>query len=197
MNDEPDRELIERATGGDAAARDDLFARSLPSLVDFLRARMGPMLRSQETSVDLAQSVCREVLSDLSDFEYRGEGAFLRWLKTRAEYKVLKRCRFYRQERRDVARRGPALDHLPDDGQPTDPRTASHDARALEEFDRLQQELDRLPPDYREVIVLSRIVGLTPEQVATRMGRSRAAVWTLLSRALARLALSIDGDPRG
>lgn len=192
MKDESRRELIERATDGDAAAREDLLAESIPTLVDFLRARMGPLLRSQETSVDLAQSVCREVLQDLPTFEYRGDGAFVRWLQTRAEYKLLKRCRFYKQERRDVTRQGPSIDHLPDVGQPADPLTPSHDARALEELDRLRDALDRLPPDYREVIVLSRIVGLTPEQVAARMGRSRTAIWTLLSRALARLALSIE-----
>jgi DNA-directed RNA polymerase specialized sigma24 family protein len=58
-----------------------------------------------------------------------------------------------------------------------------------ERFDRLEAALDQLPPDYREVILLTQIRGFPIGDVATRMGRSRDAISMLLLRALRRLKL--------
>ena len=55
----------------------------------------------------------------------------------------------------------------------------------------LELVFDQLPADYREVILLSRIVGLSHEEIAEQMGRSKGAISVLLSRALARLATLI------
>ncbi len=51
----------------------------------------------------------------------------------------------------------------------------------------LMRELDELPDDYRDVILLARIEGLSTPEVAERMGKSRAAVALLLHRAVKRL----------
>jgi RNA polymerase sigma factor (sigma-70 family) len=48
--------------------------------------------------------------------------------------------------------------------------------------------LERLPDDYREVILLTKIEGLPAKEVGVRMERSENAVNLLLSRALKRLA---------
>ena len=50
-----------------------------------------------------------------------------------------------------------------------------------------------MPPDYREVIRLSRIAGMKTSDIAEHMGRSSAAVKQLLFRALRRLRESF-GD---
>ena len=52
---------------------------------------------------------------------------------------------------------------------------------------RLAEVLGRLPDDYREVIVLRNLEGLSHEEVARRMGRSIGAVRMLWVRALSRL----------
>ena len=52
---------------------------------------------------------------------------------------------------------------------------------------RLADVLARLPDDYREVIVLRNLEGLSHEEAARRMGRSVGAVRMLWVRALARL----------
>lgn len=49
---------------------DSLFQRNLPRLVAFIRARAGKAIALRESAADLAQSVCREVLADLKEFEY-------------------------------------------------------------------------------------------------------------------------------
>jgi RNA polymerase sigma-70 factor (ECF subfamily) len=52
--------------------------------------------------------------------------------------------------------------------------------------------LARLPDDYREVIVLRNLEGLSHEEVARRMGRNVGAVRMLWTRALARLRQELD-----
>ena len=47
--------------------------------------------------------------------------------------------------------------------------------------------MDSLKPEYREVIVLSRIERLSSEEIARRLDRSKGAVAMLLSRALVAL----------
>lgn len=185
---EPSSEQIARAVAGDRAAREALLRYGMPALRAYLTRRMGPFLRTLETSADLAQSVAGEVLAELGDFEDRGAAGFRKWLLVRAERKILKRFRFHRQEKRDAARTDPLSESMVDAlGDEEDAPSAG--IVGAEEWERMQRLLEKLPEDYREVIVLSRLVGLNPEQVAQRMGRSKEAIWSLLSRALARLAL--------
>ena len=193
MSDDP-HELFRSAAGGDAAARDELFRRHLAGLRAFVRVRIGPLLRTKESSSDLVHSVCREVLEDLSGFEYRDEAGFRHWLYRRAENKIVDRARFWRREKRDV-RREVAIDA--DDERSREARelaeleslyTPSRDAAAREELERVERAFTELPDDYREVISLAKIVGLPHAEIAHEMGRSEGAVRTLLSRALARLA---------
>jgi type IV pilus assembly protein PilW len=66
--------------------------------------------------------------------------------------------------------------------------TPSGVLQAREEVERIEAAFDALPDDYREVITLSRIVGLSHAEIAERSGRSEGATRTLLYRALGRLA---------
>ncbi|MBN1441330.1 MAG: sigma-70 family RNA polymerase sigma factor, partial [Planctomycetes bacterium] len=59
--------------------------------------------------------------------------------------------------------------------------------RREERFERLQVSLDTLTGDYREVLYLARIEGLSMKEIADRMGRSPEAVKKLFGRALAKL----------
>jgi hypothetical protein len=67
---------IAASCSGDAEALARLLTGFLPELRAFVRLRLGPELRARETSSDLVQSVCREVLADLDQFEYRGSPSF-------------------------------------------------------------------------------------------------------------------------
>lgn len=46
----------------------------------------------------------------------------------------------------------------------------------------LEQALETLPDDQRDVVVLRHLIGLTPNEIATRMGRSEASVHGLHHR---------------
>jgi RNA polymerase sigma-70 factor (ECF subfamily) len=56
----------------------------------------------------------------------------------------------------------------------------------------LAEVLDRLPNDYRDILVLRHLEDLPHAEVAARMNRSEGAVRMLWVRALARLRQEVD-----
>lgn len=182
-----------RASGGEPQAVDVLLERHLPHLRAFVRLQAGGAIRAKESDSDLVQSVCREILQDLGDFEYRGEAAFRQWLYTTALRKILDRVKYYHRDKRDVDREA---------AQPANAASSAADlveaygtfctpsrhAMAREEAERIEAAFERLPENYREVIALSRVAGLNHAELAEHYGKDEAYCRTLLSRALARLA---------
>jgi RNA polymerase sigma-70 factor (ECF subfamily) len=67
----------------------------------------------------------------------------------------------------------------------------SHQAARREQAVLLADALNRLPADYREVLILRHLEGLTFPQVAQRMRRTADSVQKLWIRALARLRRSL------
>lgn len=187
-------ELVRRAEAGDRRALEEMLSAHVARLRGYIRLRMGPRVRSKESSEDLVQSVCREALERLDEFEFRGESSFRNWLFRTAEHKVVDRGRFYTRDKRDAARER-SVHAGAEDGDTLRGLeslfTPSRDAAAHEELERLAEAFAQLPPDYQEVILLARVVGLPHAEIAERMGKSVSATWTLLSRALARLAFRL------
>ncbi|MHC4515361.1 MAG: RNA polymerase sigma factor [Planctomycetota bacterium] len=64
----------------------------------------------------------------------------------------------------------------------------SHQAIAHEQVELLERAFQRLPDHYREVLTLSRILGLSQTEIAAEMDRTVPSVRNLLNRALVRLA---------
>ncbi len=82
-----------------------------------------------------------------------------------------------------------ALDVVMDTPEPD--RTAI----ARDELRKLQAALDRLPPRCREAFVLGRIEGLSGQEIADRMGITKAAVSIHLDKAIRMLVDIIYGQP--
>ncbi len=183
--------LVARASAGDRAAVEELLTAHLSRLRAFLHLRMGQALRARETTEDLVQSVCREALERLDGFEYRGEESFRHWLFQQAEHKVIDRARYHGRAKRSGAREVP-LDAARAEAETLRGLeslfTPSRNAAAREELERLESAFASLSPEQREVVLLARIVGLSHAEIAARLGKTRAATWTMLSRALARLS---------
>ncbi|MCA8976213.1 MAG: RNA polymerase sigma factor [Planctomycetes bacterium] len=187
------RQRIERATGGDLTAVDELLVDLLPGLQAFVSLRAGPQVLAREHSADLVQSVCREVLENLSRFQHDGSDGFRRWVYRTALRKIADRHAFLRAKKRDVGRERPLAEaeSLAPEAVAATP-TPSQNAAANEQAARLEVALQQLPPEHREVIVLSRHVGLSHAEIAAEMGRTESAVKSLLYRALTQLAELLD-----
>lgn len=169
-----------------------LLAEHLPGLRAYVRLRAGPAVRAREAASDVVQSACREVLERADTFQHGGEAGFRHWLYTTALRKIINKHAFHTAARRDVRR---------DERATTDVAllqayhtlcTPSRVAAAREELERIEHSFEHLSDDHREVILLSRLVGLTRTEVAAEMGRSEASVRNLLHRALAHLAQRLE-----
>jgi RNA polymerase sigma-70 factor (ECF subfamily) len=191
------RALIQSAVEGNGASVNMLLDRYLPGLRAFIRVRTGAAMRAKESTSDLAQSVCREVLEHLDRYQYQGEEGFKYWLYTTALRKIADRHKYYGAEKRDAAREVQPAEHSAANvDQLIDCYrsvfTPSQHAMRREDIERLEVAFDQLPEDQREVISLAHIVGLSRAEIAERMGRTDGAVRTLLWRGLATLAELVD-----
>ena len=169
---------------------DELIARYLPRLYSFVRIRMGALLRSRESSSDLVQSVCRELLERRERFEVRDEVAFSHWLFETAFRKIQDRVRYHGAQKRSPAKESSKVDdQLFFQGLAqasfADP---AHQAEFTEELERFELAFEKLPPQYRDMILYSRFLGLEHQEIAERTGMTKEAVTYTLSRALARLS---------
>lgn len=186
--------LVDGASAGDPVAMEMLLEKQLPALRAFVRLRAGQHVRAHESSSDLVQSVCREVLQDLPRFHYTSEAAFRGWLYESALHKIYDRQRYWRAQKRDASRECElAADATTAHAPGLLERyasfcTPSRSAMAHEEIERIESAFETLPDDYRRVIALTRIAGLSHADAAREMNRSEDSVRNLLSRALARLS---------
>jgi RNA polymerase sigma-70 factor (ECF subfamily) len=189
---------IVAARRGEPKALDSLFARNLPPLVAFIRARSGKAIAARESAVDIAQSVFREVLADAERIELLGEGAFRNWLFMQATRKVLDRAKFHGRDRRDFAKEvaileaGPAADALL--ACYASIASPSQHAVAKEELARFEAAVQQLPENQRDAVTMSRLMGLDYAQIAEQMGSTESAVRGLVARGLAALSMQLDGD---
>lgn len=171
------RETVERAREGDRGAFDELVMRFRDRLASSIRGwsrfRLGPRLDVDEV---LHETFVRAFRS-IESFEWRDEDSFLRWLCGVARRAMAQLI----QDRRGVGATETA-ENVPVSGP-----SPSRIERRHERFDRLEAALDQLSPEYRTVLLLSRVEGLTAPQIADRMDRSPNAVRHLLVRALREL----------
>lgn len=181
--------LVGQATRGEPVAIDELLIQHQSRLVAYLRLHAGPLVRGKESCTDLAQSVCREVLEEMDRFEYRGEAPFRKWLFQKALNKIHSRQRRYLADKRSPLHEEGIGDldlaGLQSIYSPVCSPTQA--AIGKEELERFEATMDQLPEDYRQVITLSHIVGMSHAEIAEEMGRNEGAARSLLHRALTRL----------
>ncbi len=180
----------------------ELLERHLPGLRAFVRLKAGALVRAREPESDIVQSTCREVLERVHEFRHGGEAGFRQWLYTTALRKILDKHEYHTAQKRDVRReeRGVQAGEADASLLAVYHRFASpsRGAVAQEELERIERAFAALPEDYREAVLLSRIVGLPRGEVARAMERSEASVRNLLHRALVRLsALLSEPGPAG
>jgi RNA polymerase sigma-70 factor (ECF subfamily) len=161
--------LVERARNGDAAALEDLLTRVAPAVRRFgLR-----MCRRPHDADDVLQDTLLNIATHLESFE--GRSSFSSWVF------ALTRSACSRMQRGLKNRPTVSDDAVPEphDDAPTPEQNATDRqiGRAL------VHALDGLPDDYREVILLRDVEGLTAPEAADALGISVDALKSRLHRA--------------
>lgn len=178
-------ELLRRAKGGEAAAREALAARYLEPLRRWARRRIPPSARSLLDTDDLVQVALMRTLPKWEEFEPEHPGAFFAYLRKT----LLNRLR-------DELRRHslPAAAGADAAEAPSRDRSPLELAVTGEELERYEAALARLPELPREAVLMRIELGASYPEIAAALGSpSPNAARMMVVRALVRLAEEIDG----
>ena len=188
--------LLERARQGDTEPVGQLLQLYQNYLTILATIQLDHRLRRRMNPSDLVQEAMLAAHRDFAKFRGTSEREFLAWLR-----QVLINCLHHaidvhlRAKKRDIRREVPieqisaALDHsvltfahvLADQGA-----SPSVCVGRRERAVALADQLGQLKPEYRDVIVLRNLQGLSFDEIADRMDRKTGAVRMLWLRAIER-----------
>ena len=194
IDNEKTQTLVALAKGGDQTALNQLCRVYSERVRRIIRFRLNQNLRSKLDSVDVVQDVLIQALGGLKGFTYRNEGDFLRWLSRIAENKLRDIFDKFHADKRDIRKEIPFKEQRRNTIGAMGITTPSVIMCKKEALDRLEKALDELKPEYKEVVVLKRIEGLSYAEIAERLGKSTEAVGMLLSRAITALTIAYGKD---
>ena len=157
---------VARAKSGDMDAVRFLYLRYKDNVYGYVLS----ILRDAHEAEDATQTVFMKLMSVIHKYEPR-EVPFTAWILRVARNVAIDSLR----QRRPVP-----CEEVIESGRPAD--DSSHDRRW-----GLEQALETLPEDQRDVVVLRHLVGLSPGEIAHRLGRTESSIHGLHHRA--RLAL--------
>jgi RNA polymerase sigma-70 factor (ECF subfamily) len=191
--------LLAAYRGGDSAARDELLGRCRDWLDLLARVQRARRLQGKFDASDVVQQAILEAYRSLPAFRGTTSQELLAWLRGVLANVLAHEVRRYAgTQQRDPRREVSLEQELAESSRrlaaalAADQSSPSALADRREQEARLLEVLARLPPDYREVIVLRNLEGLSHEEVAERLGRGAGAVRMLWVRALARLRREME-----
>lgn len=186
--------VVNRARAGDRGALGDLLQQHGPKIRRILRGAIPKRWQALLSIDDVLQQTYLDAFLDIGDFAGSIPEAFEGWLSTMARRNLHDAIRMLSAEKRGGDRtRLPQV--MSDEsfvslfevtgGTQSSPSRA---ARKGEIRTFIEDALQRLPPDYRQAVVLFELEGLRAKRVAEVLNRSTGAVYMLRARALDRLA---------
>lgn len=198
-------ELVRRAQDGKRDALEELFARYYERIRRIVRMRIGKELRVTADSCDVLQETFIAAIRAFDRFEMVNEASFLHWLARIAERQVKDQVARGRTIKRD-RRREVALQQIVDANESKrvalepadDTRSASERLIDAEDIGTIEQCMDELRADYREVILLRNYENASWSQVAEHLKSPSAnAARMLYARAMTELATALRRRGRG
>ena len=157
---------VARAKAGDMDAVRFLYLRYKDNVYGYVLS----ILRDAHEAEDATQAVFMKLMSVIHKYEPR-QAPFTAWILRVARNVAIDSLR----QRRPVP-----CEEVIESSRPAD--DSSHDRRS-----GLEQALETLPEDQRNVVMLRHLVGLSPGEIAHRMGRTESSIHGLHHRA--RVAL--------
>ena len=174
-SDISDEHLIQQFVKGDLQAFDSLYHRHVRSVYNRVRYTV------PETDVeDVTQEVFIAALRSLTSF--RGEAKFSTWLRTLTNNKV---AEYYRRQSRKKETMQVDLSHAERRGDRSSVST-------IEDRITMRRALNKLPEQYREVILLRFAEGMQFNEIAEYFEQNPEATKSLFRRAMSALRKTLD-----
>src|ERR1700741_233300 len=170
------RMAVKLAKGGDRDALQYLYSVYSNNIYGYVRS----IVHDDHEAEDVTQPVFAKVMTSLVKYDDRGV-PFFAWLLRLA--------------------RNVAIDHLRSNRLTPTEKVLDPDTSSGIDMDRaetVRAALDTLPEQQREVVILRHVVGLTPGEIADRMGRTESSIHGLHHRgrrALQRELVRLDSTP--
>jgi RNA polymerase sigma-70 factor (ECF subfamily) len=182
-NSDSTLDVLERAQKGDARAAGVLIERALPSVRRWAHGRLPQYARSHGDTEDVVQDAFLGTLRRLKKFEHRTVGGLQAYLRQAVINRVRDLIRGSLRRGGDVPLDADARDWTPS------PLEA---AIMREQLERFLDALRTLRPADRQVIVWRLELGYTAEEIAGKLGKSKAAAGMTITRAMTRLASAMN-----
>lgn len=167
--------LVDRAREGDAEAFGLIYDRFQPEILRYLAHRT----RDADVAEDLAQQVFLKAWQAIPRYQHRGV-PFRAWLYRMAHNQMVD---FFRAQRPTTD-----LEHV---DLPEDPE-AEQRVLVQETNERLQEAMERLSEDHRQVLVLRFLLEKSAREIGEIMGRKEVTIRGLQMRALQALRREIE-----
>lgn len=166
LEDRDDRDgrvahAVRRAQAGDLEAMAFLYRRYAGNICGYVYSIVG----DEHEAEDLTQHLFAKLITTVSRYEERSL-PFSRWILRVAHNVAIDHLR---------SRRAIPSEDLFVAGAPAD-------ETGRDRLASLTDALDSLPPDQRDVAVLRHVLGLSPDEIARRLGRTRGSVTGLQHR---------------
>jgi RNA polymerase sigma-70 factor, ECF subfamily len=163
-------EAVAAAKNGDMSALHFLYVRFADDVYAYARS----IVRDPHAAEDITQMVFAKLMKAIQRYERR-DVPFAAWIIRVA--------------------RNVALDHMRGARQiPVEEVRTSDEGSEQVGFERaqsLREALERLPHDQREVLVLRHVAGLSPGEIAERLGKTEASIHGLHHRGRGALKLAL------
>jgi RNA polymerase sigma-70 factor, ECF subfamily len=198
---EPDTDqLLQRARAGDVPILGKLLELYRAYLVVLARVQIGRRLQGKVDAADLVQDAFLGAHRDFAQFRGTTEPEFRAWLRQILASLLANLVRHYQgTQRRDVRLERQLAVELEQSSQALDRGLADRQSSPSQQAVRREQSLllaealGRLPEDWRELLILRHLEGLTFPEVARRLGRTVDSVKKQWPRALAGLRRMLEG----
>lgn len=177
---DPDVKLMQRVRDGDSAAFRELFAKYGEAVVNFASRFVNNRHRAEELAQDAFFQIYR------ARSRYEPKARFTTYL-----YRVVTNLCLNELRRFDYQGRTEPLEGRPQRDAEEGSRELADDSlpiaedrlAGIETGARIQKVLDKLPPNQKSALLLSRVEGLSYQEVAQCLATTESAVKSLIFRA--------------
>jgi RNA polymerase sigma-70 factor (ECF subfamily) len=189
-------QALREARAGSAEALGDALEACRGYLLTVAQRELDPSLRAKGGASDLVQQTFLEAQRDFAGFHGKTEAELLAWLRRMLLNNLANFARDYRetakrQLNREVGLPDADSSRLGDADPAGAAPSPSKQAMAHERTEAVLQALEKLPADYRQVVLLRYRDERSFAEIGQVMGRTANAVRKVWLRAVERLKLDL------